>query len=158
MPFTTTQGKIYILELEEPFQRMELQFVPGQINLKRQADLKSISIVGRNNNLLQYTGGSDTLNLPIEFYSDQEDRTDVIKKVNWLQSLAMKDGNFGVYRNVKIVFGNLFRHEIWAVSSVNPKLSHFDDNNGFLPLRATVDLRLILDPKTNLLFDQVRRF
>jgi len=157
MGFNTTLGRLYLLELEEPFERLELQFVPGELSMNRQADLKQIAIVGRNNNLLQYTGGSDTLNLPIEFYSDSEFRDDVISKVNWLQSLAMSDGNNGPYRNVKLVFGNLFRNEIWAVSSVSPVLSHFDDKYNFLPLRATVEIRLILDPKTNLLFDQVRR-
>lgn len=157
MSFTTTQGKIYLLELEEPFQRLELQFVPGELRMNRQADLKTIAIVGRNNNLLQYTGGSDTLNLPMEFYSDSQLRDDVISKVNWLQSLAMKDGNDGVYRNVKLVFGDIFRHEIWAVSSVAPVISHFDDEYGYLPLRAKVDVKLILDPLTNLLFEDVRR-
>ena len=157
MAFSTTKGEIYILELEEPFSRLEIQFVPDELRLKRQADLISVAVVGRNNNLLQYTGGNDTLSFSIQFYSDDVNREDVIRNVNWLRSLAMKDGDSGPYRNVKIVFGDVFRNEIWAVSSVSEKLTHFDDQNKFLPLRATVDISLILDPKTNLLYEQVRR-
>lgn len=157
MAITTTGGNLYIVELEEPNERLEIQFVPENITTPRNANLKSVSIVGRNNDLLQYTGGQETLQMTLNFLADDDLREEVIKKVAWLKSLTMKDGNKGVYRNVKLVMGDLFKNEIWAVSSVEPTLSHLDDEHNYLPLRAVVVVKMILDPKTNLLFSDVRR-
>jgi len=157
MGFNNTQGKLYIVELVSPFDRVEIQFVPRELVPTRRAKLSRIGIVGRNNDLLHYTGGSDTLALALDFVSDEENREDVIQKVDFLKSLAMKDGNKGGFRNVKLVMGDLFRNEIWAIESVVPSLSHFDDDNNYLPIRASVVVNLILDPKTNRLIKDVRR-
>lgn len=155
---STTKGELYLVELVDPFERLEIQFVPRELDMPRKADLAKMRVIGRNNDLLHYTGGSNTLKLPLEFYSDDDNQyEDVIAKVNWLQSLAMKDGFNGPYRNVKLVFGDVFRYEIWAVESVDPKIMDFMDDGQWRPLRATVNVSLILDPITNLLINDVRR-
>jgi len=154
---TTTGGSLYIIELAEPYERMEIQFVPETISVPRNANLKSVSIVGRNNDILQYTGGGENLQVTFDFLSDDEHREEVVKKVAWLKSLTMKDGNSGIYRNVMLIMGDLFQNEIWAVSSVEPSFSHFDDEHNWLPLRASVVVKMIRDPLGNLLFADVRR-
>jgi len=153
---STTNGNLYIVELEDPFEKMEIQFVPENIAQPRTANLKSVNIVGRNNDLLHYTGGQETMQLTLDFLADDERRTEVIDKIRWLKSLTMKDGDNGPFRNVSLIMGDLFKNQVWAVSSVEPTMTHFDGDHNWLPLRASVVVKFILDPKTNLLFSQVR--
>lgn len=154
--FTTTDHDCYILETEEPFERLEIQFVPNEISTPREANLTEIMVVARNNPKYHYINGKDTLRMQVEFYSDERGRTDVIRKVQWLKSLTMNNGFQGGLRNVKIVFGELFPNEVWLLKSVRPTLSHFDGEAGFLPLRARVDLEFVLDPVKNNLITDVR--
>lgn len=156
--FGTTGHQCYLVELEDPGERMELQFMPASLDGESTADIKEVTIVGRNNPLLHYTSGRDTLNIPLEFYADSEARDDVIKKIQWLKSLRMNNGFQGKVRNVMLVMGDLFKNnEIWAVRNVRYSMSHFDGAFGFLPLRATADVSLVLDPDKNLLVSDVRR-
>lgn len=152
----TTNGKCYIVELRPPYQKLEIQFVPEEFNLSSTADEAKIQVVGRNNPLIHYTGGNDKLSLTLDFYSDEENRKDVLTRVNWIKSLRMSDGSYGPKRNISLVFGDLFRKEIWSVSNVKVKLQHLDGDFNFMPRQAYVDLELTLDPKSNLRIDDVR--
>lgn len=157
MAYNTTNNELFLVELAAPYQRLPIQFVPDDIITPRQAYIHQVNIVGRNNDLLRYSGGNDTFRLNLDFLSDEENRQDVISKVAWLKSLAMNDGNRRGIRNVKMVMGDLFRYEVWIVRRVTPKMTHFDNNNGWLPLRAKVTLDMVLDPARNLLISDVRR-
>lgn len=157
MATTTTNSQLFIVELAEPFERLEIQFVPEEISIPRKADLSKISIIGRNNKLLQYTGGEETMTLNLEFYSDEKDRFDVIQKVDWLKSLCYNDGYNAGARKVKVLFGDLFTYHVWTVEGVTPNLSHFDDVASWLPIRAKVEVNFVCDPDDNLLLRQVRR-
>ncbi len=157
--FGTTDHRCFIVELEERNgvrEKLEIQFVPSSFGGARVANLQEIVIVGRNNPLLHYTTGNETITLPLEFYSDNERHDDVKKKIDWLRSLTINNGAIGGYRNVKIIFGDLFKWEIWAVKSVNYNYSHFDGKSGFLPLRATASIMLVLDTPENLEIDDFR--
>lgn len=157
--FGTTDHKCHIVELEERNgvrEKLEIQFIPAGISGSRIANLQEVVIVGRNDPLLHYTSGKETLTLPLEFYSDNERHDDVKKKVDWLRSLTINNGAIGGYRNIKIIFGDLFKWEIWAVSNVNYNYTHLDGQSGFLPLRATVNLSLKLDTPENLEIDDFR--
>lgn len=148
--FGTTDHRCYILDLSPRNgvrERLEIQFVPGEITGTRTADLKDIVVVGRNNPFLHYTGGKEMINLPLEFYSDIEAHDDVKKKIDWLRSLTINNGNIGGFRSVKVIFGDLFRWETFAVKAVSYKMSHFDGDSDFLPLRANVGLTLQVQGK-----------
>lgn len=157
--FGTTDHSCVIIELEsfrETRQRLEIQFVPQGISGSRTANLQEIAIVGRNDPLYHFTSGKETLTLPLEFYSDNERHDDVKRKIDWLRSLTINNGNIGGYRNVKIIFGDLFRFEVWVVKNVKYNYTHFDGQSKFLPLRATVVLSLALDTKQNLQISDFR--
>jgi hypothetical protein len=156
MGFSTTNSELYIVELVRPFERLEIQFVPPVLNWNRKADISSVQIVGRNHPKAHFTGGSESLSFQLDFYSDVEDRSDVIKKVRWLQSLTYSDGSFGPARNVKIVWGSLYKKDVWAVESVNVKLENFAQKHGWLPQQAWVDISLTADPTKNLRIQDVR--
>lgn len=158
--FGTTDHKCYILDLNERNgvrERLEIQFVPNNISGSRTADLKDIVVIGRNNPLLHYTGGKESINIPLEFYSDVEGHDDVKKKIDWLRSLTINDGKVGSYRKVKIVFGDLFRWEEFAVKSVMYKYTHFDGDSKFLPLRATATLTLQVDTEADVTINDLRQ-
>lgn len=151
-----TKGKCYIVELRPPYQKLEMQFIPAGIKIASTANNAKIEVIGRNNPLHQYTGGDDKMTFKLEFYSDVEDRDDVIKKCRWLQALRYNDGYKGPKRNVKVIMGDMFKKEIWIVDSVTMDFSNFDSDKGFRPRQASVDIALSLDPKTNLTINDVR--
>lgn len=152
----TTAGKCYIVELRPPYQKLEMQFVPVGMKITSSATNAKIEVIGRNNPLHHYTGGDDKLSFKLEFYSDVDDRNDVIQKCRWLQSLRFGDGNTGPKRNVKVVMGDMFKKEIWIVDTVTLDMSNFDGDKGFRPRLATIDMALSLDPTKNLTINDVR--
>lgn len=155
--FSTTAGRCYIVELSPPYERLEIQFVPKEFSYGSTAKMAKIEVVGRNNPLHHYTGGDDNLSFQLDFFAEEESRKDVLKKVKWIQSLRYNDGNFAPKKNISIVFGNLFRNEIWTVDSVQVKYSDFDSLHDFLPQQAFVDIKLSLDPIKNLRIKDVRK-
>lgn len=153
--FGTTEHLIYILELETG-ERLEIQFVPEVISNPRDANLTEIMVVSRNHPKLHYVNGKDTLTMTLQFYSDEPSRQDVYRKIQWLKSLTMNNGFQGKYRNVSIVFGEMFKNDVWVIQSVRPNMSNFDSKNGFYPLRADVLINFIQDPEKNLLISDLR--
>lgn len=154
--FNTTQEKIYIVETRSPFDRVEFQFMPVGMKVNRSAKFAAISPVGRNNDLYQYVGGNNTVQFEIDFFSDDENRKDVIQKCNFLQSLAMKDGGFGPAPKVNIVMGEIFRGMTWIVNRVNVSYDNYDPNYNFMPVRAKVKVQMTLDTNRNLTVRDVR--
>jgi len=156
MANSTTNKELYIVETSEPFSSLEIQFVPPQINNSRDAKLQTFTVVGRNDDLMHYISGSEKLDLELDFLSNEENRKDVYEKINWLKSLTMNDGYAGKIRNVKLVFGELFKNHIWIIKTVNPKMTNLSQPHGWMPLRASVTINLILDPEKNRYIEDVR--
>ena len=155
--FGTTRHRCYIVELAEPFERVEIQFVPPNLNIQRTANLKEIAVVNKNDPDTIFTGGRETLKFQLDFYSDDLKKRDVIAKCDWLKSLTFHDGLKGDYRPIRVVFGKLFLTEIYNVKNVNINMTHLDGLFGFLPLRATVDINLVLSPDTPRTLSNIRK-
>lgn len=155
--YSTTQNELFIVELSKPFEQMKIQFMPEELNWSRTASISSAVVVGRNNPYYQLTGGEDKLALKLDLYAEQENRQDVIDRVHWLQSLTMNNGYAGPVRNIKLVWGDLFKREVWVVLDVRAQLSQFMPQAGMLPQQAYVELSLALDPKKNRTIADVRR-
>lgn len=151
---STTEGQLYFIALDS-LDRLEIQFVP-KIELNRRTNMANIQIIGRNNPKYQYLSGENTMNLQLDFHATKEDRTDVINKCRWLEHLTFNDGYRRPPQKVKLVFGNLFRNEVWIVKNVSCKLDNFHRESGFLPQQAYVEVTLALDPETNLTWEDVR--
>lgn len=147
----TTDKQMFIIELISPFTALEIQFMPEVLQWNRNAEIQKVQVVGRNNPKHHYTSGQDTLGFTLDFYSDDKDRTDVIRKIRWLKSLTMNDGRIAPIRNVKLAWGDtdLFKNEIWLVQNVNTSMSQFDSRFGMLPMQAYSEITLILDPEEN---------
>ena len=149
MAITTTNGQLYFIDLSNPQDRMEIQFIPDEIRLPREIKQGEIYVVGRNNPLLHYASGNDLLHLKLDFYAEDAKREDAIAKVRWLQTFGMNDANLGERPRIKLVWGNLFRKEQWVLSHIDPVLSQFNKEIGFMPQQAHVDISLTLDPWRN---------
>ncbi len=150
MTLTTTEGKLFMVLVSKPEHRLEIQFVPPELSIQRQASTQSVQIVGRNNPLYQYTAGERLLNFKLDFHADEEDRTDVIQKCRWLESLAYNDGYANPPERLFLSWGSLFTTELWVVKGVNYTLSQFHAEKGFLPCQAFLDLSLALDVDTDI--------
>lgn len=135
--------KIYIVELQSGGERLELQYLPTEVNFTREASVANIDVAGRNDPIAQWTGGSTKLNFSFSFYSDEEGRQDVLRKVNWLKSLTYKNSK-GFVSPVRLIYGNMFRDYIWLVQSVQVK---YDVVHAFhkAPLRAEVSISLVAE-------------
>lgn len=155
--FNSTNNELAIVELQEPYDRLFLQFVPYDISNPRDVSLQSYVVVGRNNEKFFYSSGSDTLSMNLDFHSSDETAQDVDKAIRFLKSLTINDGAKNGYRNVKLIWGDLFKDDIWILTKVDPKMQYFDAKNGWLPLRAEVSVTFKLDPKNNLTIRDVRR-
>lgn len=155
MGFNTTGGKLYLIGLRT-LQRVEIQFVPKNVSIDRKATYSDAVIVSRNDPVSHFVGGRTTMPLALEFYSDQEDRTDVRDIANLLKRFAYGDGNRKGPEKVKLIFGDIFKDiDKWIIKSVTVNYSHFQKHREFLPQRAAIQLQLQAAPDTNLTFDEV---
>jgi hypothetical protein len=153
------QGKVYLLELQEPFERLEFQFIPEELAWERVGTWVNVPITGRNNSKKHLTGGEDKLTFQIDFSGIMaQDSRFCIKQVSWLQSLTVMDGFAGIARNVKLVWGesDLFRHKIWIVRRVSSRLLNFNSYYGLDPQQALIEIELELDPQENTRLNSVR--
>lgn len=150
---TTTDNQLFIVETSEPFSTMAIQFVPGEMGNDRSANFANIAVVGRNDEIQHYIGGSETLNLTLDLYGG---KAEVMDKINWLKSLTLNDGYSGSFRSVKLVFGDLFKYQVFNITKVTPSMSHFTKELNWLPQRATVSISLKLDPDENRYIEGVR--
>jgi hypothetical protein len=159
MNITTSKSSFFIFELQEPFESLEFQFVPPELNWERSGNWVNVPIVGRNNSKKHLTGGEDRLSFTLDFNSlYEDDKALCIQKLTFLQSLTMTDGYSGPARNVKVAWGqsDLFRHKIWIVRRVGGKMSLFHGDYDFNPMQLYVDVELELDPVENLRLADVR--
>ena len=155
IPLSGTHGALYIV-IVRTLERMEIQFMPGELPISRSADLAQLKIVGRNLPKPHYTGGDTSMSLNLSFYAEEESREDVIAKCRWLEALTANDGYTAPAEVVKLVWGRLFREELWVVKSVKYTLKQFERSQGYLPTLATADVDFMQVSKTNLRTSDIR--
>lgn len=135
-------SNLYIVGVESG-RRLDIQYIPLELAISRKPDITGVKIIGRNNPLYHYTGGEKTLRFSLDFHARTESRQDVIESCEWLEGLTYNDGISSPVETVRLVFGRLFqRNEVWAVLSVDYKLSQFNKARGLLPLQANVEITL----------------
>ncbi len=148
--------ELYILALDSPeVEALQIQYNPSELNYSRDSKIQDIAIVGRNDDLHQYTGGSTSLSFDLSFFSQETTRQDVKAKIKWLESQMYSEGDRAPSR-LKLVFGQMFRDEIWILRSMSVKYSVFEPASGWLPLYATASLTLVRDTETDLNASDIR--
>jgi hypothetical protein len=138
--------------------RLEIQFVPPNLQLQRNISLNEVQIIGRNIPRYQYGGGATTLSFTLDFYADEQNRVSVINKCRWLETLAHNDGGKNPQKRVQLFFGSLYGVEKWVVGNVSYTLSNFSKTHNYLPQQAIVDITLCLDSDSNPTWDQTLKY
>lgn len=156
---STTDKSLFIVELDSPQERLEIQFVPEKITISSNANQAKLDVVGRNNPQYHYINGEDILTMTLDFYAADEEKTEAISRVKWLQSLRFNDGYSRRKKNVLIIWGDLFqeKHYVWTVQNVKVDYSQFVETKKFRPQQAMVDITLALDPGFNIRKSDFRR-
>ena len=146
---TTTEGKIYITALKT-LERLEIQFLPKEIQFGRKIDYGEVVVVGRNNPLYHFSGGSNEFTIELDFLAYTESREDVIQRCKWLEALTSNDGFSKPPEKVKVTFGKLFKPtEVFIITNFTYKLSGFKSQYGYLPTQAIATVTFSLDPEEN---------
>lgn len=151
---------IFILDLITN-EKLELQFIPHELDYDPDSKFEPIASMGRNNPLYHYTGSEDTLTFEIDWHSnsDPTSRTDVITKCKWIEALTKNDGFNGPPHPIKLIWGGgqvgldptlLFRDANWLITKAPYKLKNFHRKYSMLPVQAIQSLTLKKITETNL--------
>lgn len=153
----TTNGNIFIMG-ERTLERLEIQFIPQQLELDRKANITEIGIVGRNTPQYQYLNGSTELAVEFDFHTDERTGMSVVNKVRWLESLLASERYVEPPERVKLIWGKLFRYEMWILKSMKATYKEFDKTKDGLPRQGYAACVFALDPKNNLVSSDLRTY
>ncbi len=146
----------FVVLLPDNYITMGFQFVPDKLVYNRKADFQSIKVITRNTPKYQYTGGSTTLSLKLDIYAETKSRQDVIERCRALESLTYTNGYKEAIPHIRLVWGALFRDEVWVVQSVNYELSLFKPDFDFMPQQAYVNITLLRVSENNLTWNDIK--
>ncbi len=149
---TTTKGILVFINWTT-LERQDIQFVPMEVSTPRAASLTEHAVIGRNQPVIQFTGGSSTMTIEFSLYG-----TDVKDRANWLQQFTFNDGDGNPPPLLKIIWPGLIPDDaLWSVKSVDPKFSLFMPGENFAPRMATVTLNLTRNTERNITFNDINR-
>ena len=123
-------------------EKLRIQTVPIEMSVTPESNWVAIPTIGRNNPFYNYTGGEDTLEFILDWYSTSEDNTDVINKCRWVESLSKANGYVKGPPKILLIFGKLFTRTTWIIEKAPYKLSLFNKSEGMLPRQAYQELTL----------------
>jgi hypothetical protein len=142
---SSTPSNMWLVRIDdnnEELEKLRIQTVPLEINVNPEANWAVIPSLGRNNPFYHYTGGEDTIEFTLDWYSTDKFKEDVVRNCRWVESLSRSDGYRQEPSRVILVFGDLFKYTKWIVTSAKYRLSLFDRGNAMLPTQAYQDLVL----------------
>ncbi len=155
----STPSNMWLVRLDEDDQEVEslrIQTVPLELGVSRDSNWATIPSIGRNNPFYHYTGGEDTLEFTLDWYTTSPTVDDVIKKCRWVQSLTMANGYKYEPPRILLIYGHLFKYTTWIVQSAHYRLSLFDKENNMLPRQAYQDIVLKKVTDHNLAINEFR--
>ena len=156
--FSTTEGQMYLVNVQNPIERVYIQFFPNDISFNRDVKMNQIDIIGRNNPLHHYSSGATSFNLTLDFYAEEDSLEDVQRRIKMIESWTYNEGYTNGVNQVKIVWGQLFKaQEVWVITKCSYKMQQFDKKRGFLPRQAYMDLSFSLDTKSNVKSSDLKR-
>lgn len=126
----------------ESGERLHFQGLPSELNINPETTWATITPFGRNNPHYHFTGSEDSIEFEVSWYAEKEDRSDVIEKCKWVESLMKADGYDGGPHLVSFIWGDLFKTHKWIVYAAPYKLSLFSKPHGMRPQLATQTITL----------------
>lgn len=148
---------LYIVPVDEPTIRaLRIQTIPLELSVESTPKWAVIPSIARNNPFYHYTGGEDKIQFQLDWYSQTDDRRDVIDKCRTVEALSKSDGYRKGPSRVIIIWGGLFTKDTWIIESAPYKLSLFDKSRELLPRQAYQDLTLNKVTTHNSTRDEIR--
>lgn len=155
---STTDSLLWLVNVNNPKERVKIQFFPAQLSVDRVANVQDIDIVGRNNPLHHYSGGTTSLPLELDFYAERDDLKDVIETIKLIESWTFNDGYDAPIPQIKLLFGDLFQDtDTWTIKRCSYRMTQFVKEAGLLPRQAYMSLELTMDTRKDLRARDVRR-
>ena len=131
------------------YERLEIQWVPKELDYNPESDFVAISSPGRNNSFFHFGGSDDTLTLELDWSATEENRQDVIRKCRWLESKSKNtDSEEGVhpvilhFGDANKLFSNRDNQSTWLVVSAKYTLTQFSRPHAMMPTQAIQQLVL----------------
>ena len=153
---TTTQGKLKMIIIDpDEYDTVDFQYVPDNLSFNRRIDMQEVKPILRNIPKYHYSGGSTTLKFRLDFFANNESRQDVIDRCRQIEALGYSDGYDKPKQQIQLVWGTLFRNEIWEVLDVKYDLLDFKPDADFMPQQAFVDITLGLSSSINLKWSDI---
>lgn len=152
---TTTEGRLYFIDVVTR-ERLEIQFVPLELEVVRGINMEAVAIVGRNTPRYEYIGGEKSISLKLDFHANNDDKQDALAKAKWIEQRTYNDGYAAPATRIQLVWGDMFKNEVWVIKSCPYRLSQFDKTRGFFPSQVYMDLTLGLSVNHNLRKKDVR--
>jgi hypothetical protein len=140
------------------FDRITLPTVPLEVTYDPKPNWAVIASIARNSPFYHYTGSEDTLSFRIDWYSNMENRKDVIFYCRWLAARSKANGYYEDPHRVIIVWGEedlLFSKDLWIVTNATYRLSQFQKQAGMLPNQAYQEVELKKVIPTNTDYDTI---
>jgi len=131
----------YFVDLDTG-ETLGMQGLPKKLDYDPKAIFAKIKVPGRNNSWITYSGSEDVLQLDISWYSVTNDKTDVILRCKWLESMTKADGYLGRNHFCRLQWGDLFSKSIWVITAAPYDLKDFDKPSGMMPTCATQKVTL----------------
>lgn len=132
---SSNNNNTYFVDLDTG-EVLGLQGLPKVLDYDPNAIFSKIKTPGRNNPFYTYSGSEDTLNFVISWYSISNDKTDVISKCKWLESMTKADGYLGRPHLCRLQWGRMFAKAIWIVESAKYEMKYFDKTQNMYPTCA----------------------
>jgi len=146
----------YLLDMET-CDSLFFQTIPLEINYDPGQSWVTVAPPGRNNPLYQYTGAEDTINFIFSWYSNEEDRQDVMRALKWIEAASKNNGYNEKPHRVKLMFGKLFSDAEWIIFSSPSRLSLFDRTNDMMPRLMYHEITLKRIMTTNRTSNMIRK-
>jgi len=149
---------LYIVAIDDPnVARLQVQYMPLQIQYNRKATVKNLPVIGRNEDLKQFSGGNTDLNFSLTFYAVDVDGNDAMQKAKWLESMTYRDTSKPPSR-LKIIFGDVFKDDIWVLKTCNETMRVFQPANNWMPRYITLQLQLTKVENIDKVASQIRNW
>lgn len=125
--------------------KIYFQNIPDEMAWGRDVAMQSVNIVGRNTPSYHYAGGETLLTMQLDFYAEEQDRLDVLRKTKWLESLTYNQGVLNAPPRVIIGFGDMFsvggdKNPLWVIKDIKPRYSLPHAFYDYLPTQVYIDI------------------
>lgn len=144
---------VIISPFTSPYKAITLQCRPDELQVTPHSTWAAVSSMGRNDPFRMYTGGEDTIQFDISWFSnDPNNRGEVVTKCRLLESWTKADGYKASPPVLQLLWGssNIYKDDLFILESAPYKLTNFQNmtknsagdrvNLGLYPNHATQTL------------------